>query len=240
MRILYKKFMIFCGITVLKICPFGFDALAGNIDLNEFNPIALYGGGIDFDVIRNGENIGVHSVRFTAEPEGLSVHCLVDMKINFLAIFNYRYRYESKSVWTGPEFKMLEATVNDDGTISSMLATRSGPDIHIRIQDRSYKTRGPIIPTDHWNSNVLLQTRVLNTLTGNVNNVGLVDKGSEKVSTEEGSISATRYTYTGDLVDTDVWYDNEGRWVKLRFLGSDGTPIEYVCRRCRGGQQGAQ
>ena len=240
MRILYKKFMIFCGITVLKICPFGFDALAENIDLNEFNPIALYGGGIDFDVIRNGENIGVHSVRFIAEPEGLSVHCLVDMKINFLAIFNYRYRYESKSVWTGPEFKMLEATVNDDGTISSMLATRSGPDIHIRIQDKSYKTRGPIIPTDHWNSNVLLQTRVLNTLTGNVNNVGLVDKGSEKVSTEEGSISATRYTYTGDLVDTDVWYDNEGRWVKLRFLGSDGTPIEYVCRRCRGGQQGAQ
>ena len=122
MRILYKKFIIFCGIAVFKISPYGFDALAGNIDLNEFNPIALYGGGIDFDVIRNGENIGVHSVPFTEEHEGRSVECLDDIKINFLAIFNYRYRYESKSVWTGPEFKMLEATVNDDGTISSMLA----------------------------------------------------------------------------------------------------------------------
>ena len=236
MPILYKKYLIFCGVAVFINYPFSFDALAGNTNGNDFNPIALYGGGIDFDVIRNGENIGAHSVRFTAETEGLSVHCRVDMKINFLAIFNYRYTYESKSVWIGPKFKMLKATVNDDGKISSMLATQSGSGIHVRVQDKSYKIKGPIIPTDHWNSDVLLQTRVLNTLTGNINNVGLVDNGSEKVSTEEGIIPATRYTYTGDLVDTDVWYDNAGRWVKLRFLGSDGTPIDYICRRCRGGQ----
>ena len=29
---------------------------------------------------------------------------------------------------------MLKATVNDDGKISSMLATQSGSDIHVRVQ----------------------------------------------------------------------------------------------------------
>ena len=81
---------------------------------------------------------------------------------------------------------------------------------------------------------MLGQKRVLNTLTGNVNNVTLVAKGREAIATERGDVVATRYAYTGDLVDTEVWYDDAGRWVKLRFMGRDGTPIEYACRRCQG------
>ena len=46
-------------------------------------------------------------------------------------------------------------------------------------------------------------------------------------------MAATRYAYSGDL-KADVWYDDAGRWVKLRFRGRDGSVIEYVCRRCQG------
>ena len=48
---------------------------------------------------------------------------------------------------------------------------------------------------------------------------------------------ATRYAYTGDL-DNEVWYDDVGRWVKMRFKGRDGSTIDYVCRRCQGGPAG--
>ena len=106
--------------------------------------------------------------------------------------------------------------------------------MQIRLKEKTYSTEAPIIPTNHWNANVVRQKRVLNTLTGNVNNVTLVAKGREAIATERGDVVATRYAYTGDLVDTEVWYDDAGRWVKLRFMGRDGTPIEYVCRRCQG------
>ena len=65
----------------------------------------------------------------------------------------------------------------------------------------------------------------------------LVGKGREPIPTERGDVVASRYSYTGDLADTEVWYDDVGRWVKLRFLGRDGTPIEYACRRCQGGDK---
>jgi hypothetical protein len=35
-------------------------------------------------------------------------------------------------------------------------------------------------------------------------------------------------------LNTEVWYDDLGRWVKMRFNGPDGSAIEYVCRRCQG------
>jgi len=53
------------------------------------------------------------------------------------------------------------------------------------------------------------------------------------VETERGDVFATHYVYSGEL-DTEVWYDDEGRWVKMRFKGRDGSTIEYVCRRCQG------
>ena len=54
------------------------------------------------------------------------------------------------------------------------------------------------------------------------------------VATERGGIPATHHAYTGDL-STEVWYDDAGRWVKMRFEAQDGSTIDYVCRRCQGG-----
>ena len=94
------------------------------------------------------------------------------------------------------------------------------------------KTKSPLFPTNHWNAGVLGQTRVLNTLTGKINNVSILSKGIETVSTENGPIKATRYVYSGDL-DNEVWYDDLGRWVKMRFKASDGSTINYVCKSCQ-------
>ena len=45
-------------------------------------------------------------------------------------------------------------------------------------------------------------------------------------------MDATRYRYSGELEQTEVWYDDEGRWLRLRFPGGDGLPIDFICRRC--------
>jgi len=48
---------------------------------------------------------------------------------------------------------------------------------------------------------------------------------------EGKDIAAKKYAYSGDFV-TQVWYDSHGRWVKMQFLGRDGSKIEYECIRC--------
>jgi hypothetical protein len=55
--------------------------------------------------------------------------------------------------------------------------------------------------------------------------------------TGNGPVTATRYRYSGEL-ETEAWYDDAGRRVKLRFKGRDGTPIAYKCRPGQGGATG--
>lgn len=197
------------------------------------NPLSLYGAGIDFDVYRQGKKVGYHEVRFDRTGEDLVVSSRFHLEIRFFFLSAYQYRYEAESRWREGQLLRLEAAVNDNGARLSLAAERSGDRITVRNADGTFTAKAPIHPTNHWNAAVLPERRVLNTLTGRINYVGIERRGREKVATEGGDVSATRYAYTGDL-EADVWYDDFGRWVKLRFAARDGSIIEYACRRCQG------
>jgi hypothetical protein len=197
------------------------------------DPKSLYGAGIDFDVYREGKKVGYHTVRFDRDGEFLLVSSKFHLEIRVLFLTAYEYLYEAEGRWWDGHLERLEAAVNDNGTRLSLAAERSGDRIVVRNADGTFAERAPIYPTNHWNESVLPERRVLNTLTGRINDVRIERRGREKVATEAGEVSATRYGYTGDL-EADVWYDDAGRWVKLRFTARDGSVIEYACRRCQG------
>ncbi|MEK9725853.1 MAG: DUF6134 family protein [Rhodospirillaceae bacterium] len=199
-------------------------------------PLALYGPEIRFDVHRDGEHIGVHRVTIDSTARSLTVRSEADFEIVFLGVFSYRYVYRSTAEWIDGDLHRLAAEVNDDGDSASLTAMRTGARMRLDVNGQTTMTEAPILPTNHWNANVIGARRVLNTLTGNVNNVAVVRQAREPIPTERGPVMATRYAYTGDL-NTEVWYDDAGRWVKLRFKGRDGVPIDYRCRLCQGGPQ---
>ncbi len=90
---------------------------------------------------------------------------------------------------------------------------------------------GQLFPTNHWHAGVLAANRVLNTLTGRINQVTIEAAGPEAVEVAGGRLQATRYSYRGDL-ETTAWYDARKRWVKLRFQAKDGSTIDYLCLTC--------
>ena len=89
------------------------------------------------------------------------------------------------------------------------------------------KTALPIFTTNHWHADIINQNKVLNTLSGKINQIRIQPEGEEMVKGKCAEISAKRYAYTGDLKDTSVWFDRAGRWVKLQFLARDGSTITY-------------
>jgi len=40
-------------------------------------------------------------------------------------------------------------------------------------------------------------------------------------------ITAEHYQYDDDI-KANVWYDNDGRWLKMKFVGEDGSVIQYL------------
>lgn len=201
------------------------------------DPVALYGGSIEFDVFREGTKVGFHRTRFDADGAELSVTSTFELRIDVLFFTAYRYAYRSQARWRQGRLLTLTAEVSDDGKTSSLAVRRDGRHLIVRNGQAVDRVAAPMFPTNHWNAAVLAETKVLNTLTGRVNRVRIEPRGDEAVATERGDVKATRYAYTGELA-TEVWYDNAGRWVKMRFKGTDGSTIEYVCQRCQGGNIG--
>jgi len=192
----------------------------------------LYRGDIEFDVLRDGRLVGRHDVTFSSDEDGLLwAVSNFNLKINFLGFFTYRFDYRSKSKWADGKLLRIDADTNDDGTRKIVSAQYRDGLLRIIPADGKPIDSEPLFPTDHWNAGVLGQTRVLNTISGKVAEVSIEPQEREIVVAEGRPTMARRYVYSGDLATT-VWYDDSGRWLKMRFRGNDGSSIEYSCRRC--------
>ena len=196
------------------------------------DPFDLYGDAIGFDIYRNGEVIGEHVTTFKRRGADLVVQSRTDMEITIFFIPVHRFRYRSEEVWRFRKLIALGVEIDDDGSRYAIDADRRSGFLRVVHHNNQYQIKGSIFPTNHWNKHVTSETRVLNTITGNINKVTITPARREGVDTPRGMVMATRYDYDGDLTDTSAWYDDQGRWVKLRFKGRDGSTIEYRCRGC--------
>lgn len=197
---------------------------------NQHYTATLYPQPIEFDVLRNGKNVGSHQTSVRLEGDYLKVSSAMSLGIEILFIPVYSFSYESESLWCGGTMLSLDAKTDDGGEVAIVAAERTGEELRIKAPDKTF-TSDVRIPTDHWNASVLNETQVLNTITGNVNQVSLAPCEQYSARIKARLPGASCHQYHGEL-DARVWYDTEGRWVGLEFPGRDGSQIEYLCRSC--------
>jgi len=195
------------------------------------DPSKLYGGDIVFSVWRSGSEIGQHRVSFAFEDGALAVRSVLDLVVKFLGVAVYRYKYESHELWRDGALARLDATQDDNGTRSSVEARQNDGKLAVTGPQAQETVSGFILPSTHWDPQVIEARRLLNTLDGKIDSVKLVPVGIESVPVGSGTIQAMHYRYTG-AIQAESWYDAAGHWVKLRFPGKDGTEIDYVCMTC--------
>ncbi len=192
---------------------------------------ALYGDHIAFDIYRNGDLIGEQTVDFKKAEDGLAVNIDFHLKIKALYITFYKMTYTSKSLWKGDQLVALSTRTDRNGKITTVTADSEKGELVVKGPEGTASAPLGIYPTNHWNAGVIASKQIVNTINGHINDVQLVSKGVEQVQTERGSVAATHYKYEGEIKN-DVWYDAQGRWLHMQFLGDDGSLIEFRCRKC--------
>ncbi|WP_420546770.1 DUF6134 family protein [Curvivirga sp.] len=196
------------------------------------DPSQIYPDTHRFEIYRDGDLVGEHITDFRQDASQLTVSSNMNLDIKFLGLTFYSFSYLSKEIWTNDELNSLEVYIDDDGDITNVTAQKTDNGLSITTDNESYIHPTTLVTTNHWLASVIHSNAVLNTLTGNVNYVEILDGEWENIIIADGKILAKRYDYTGDLKDTSVWYDKEGRWVKLSFKARDGSDIEYLCQTC--------
>jgi hypothetical protein len=207
---------------------------AGHVASHESaDPFKLYPNGIEYDVYRKGKKIGQHKVIFKREDGQLIVDTEFKIKVKIFFVTVYRFIFDVAGTWQDGKLVSMTGEVNDNGKKIKI-------DAYVDYDGKFYTTgkKGAFVadtwvyPTNHWNIGAVDQSVVLNTLTGNLVKVEVVRHGIETVETVTGPVEAEKFEYTGDLRDINVWYDSEGRWVKMVFTTKAGETIELVCRQC--------
>lgn len=205
-----------------------------------------YGSSHIFAVYRKGELIGHHALRFRHDDDKLMVGTSLDLIVKALGVAIFRYNYRCHEIWTGPSFLQLESETNDNGTkyavkarhaAGAVIVDRLEPDTAsllpggqdgLQRQTTVRQMLPPaILPSTNWNRLQVDQSELLNTQYGTISKFKVVNAGREQIKTVTGSLSATRYDYTGDLRFSQ-WFDDRDRWVKAVFSAPDGSIIDYV------------
>lgn len=195
------------------------------------DPLPLYGQEIVFSVWRSGSEIGRHRVLFARDDGALVVRSLLDLAVKFLGVTVYRYKYAAQEIWRDGSLVRLESSVDDNGKPAAVEAKAERDKLAVTGPEGRALIDAPVLPSTHWDAQVIGADRILNTLDGKLDRIRLVPEGVETVPTGNGPRPATHYVWSGDI-KAESWYDAAGHWLKLRFNGKDGTPIEYVCMRC--------
>lgn len=195
-------------------------------------PWDLYPKGLTFDVKRNGDRVGRHTVAFKRIGKAkFQVNSMMTVSVTLLSIPVYRYRYISETAWQDGQMTRLMAEQDDDGDVSRVRAVRQGQTWTITGPKARVQSENPLYPTDHWHFGVIKQTEVLDTLTGKITDVTITPGEVDRIRAQGRSVNATPYRYTGDI-NTTVWYDHAGRWVKMAFEAGEGSNMEYYCIEC--------
>jgi hypothetical protein len=196
-----------------------------------FDPIKRYGNELRFQIRRNDAPVGSHVVQFNRGRDGLQVIAQSNIDISFLGFSAYSFSYRSESVWQGNQLAAMSVMVDDDGDETKVVAKHDQGQLMVSGPDGEQTLPATIFPTDHWHCGVLGSSSVLNTITGKPNDVNITPSNSEMLRTTNGTLRATQFTYDGEL-ETNAWYDSDGRWVGLQFEARDGSTITYRCMTC--------
>jgi len=182
---------------------------------------------ISFNVLREGKPFGSHAVKFTTDANGALVATTsVSLKAGLGPVTVFRYRLDATETWLNGQLQKVSGTVNDDGKKRSVTATRKGDALNVSGTDFKGVAPAGIVPASHWNFAQTLTGKLLSTEDGEILSVKVVNKGREAIKVGKKTIEANRYLMDSAL-DVDLWYDDDGRWVKLAFEAR-GQQIEYV------------
>lgn len=182
---------------------------------------------LSFTVLRNGEPVGTHVVRFQNQADGLDVAVDTNVVVKMAMIPVYRFEHHGHELWQQDKLVSLVSTTNDDGDHHSLKVAAGSAALEVNGDGKASRMPAAAVPASLWNRATVAQATLLNTLDGHAMSVHITDLGDDTVTVHGQPRKAHHYSMAGDLA-RDLWYDGAGTLVQVRFKAKDDSDIQYV------------
>lgn len=221
-RTIYRLLSVFVMMMVFNAVQ----ALTPRQTFDVQAPETAYGSTVKYGIFRNAKPVGEHTVEFRHADSGLQVMVESRIVVSMLKFPVFKFTYNAEEQWQDGVLLSVATVVVENGKTKKATLQRDGAEQTLVDTDGNRSRASLGFTSNHWHPGVLDNNALFNTLTGRANRYTLKEVGQEVLNTVVGEINATRYRYSGEL-SSDVWYDEQGRWVQLQFSADDGSSIEY-------------
>jgi len=185
---------------------------------------------IAFDVWRNGQKIGAHTVDIEGDEADAKVRTNVELLVKFGPIPIFRYTFQSHETWRDGKFSALESDAQTNGHRDEVHAVSGASGVTIETaRGLTHTAPADALPLSHGNRRSL-RNPLFNPQTGAMLKERIARQDGETLRLPDGrAIQTTKVTLVGDTEIID-WYDEAGAWVALRGRLKDGSYLDYRLR----------
>lgn len=198
-------------LTFLRACAI---VLVGTVIVSS-PAAASTAGRTEFEILMNGKPIGRHSVTVSKSADITNVRIAIDMA-GKIGPIGFTYRHRCEEAWRGTQLTSLNCTDKENRSNKSVSANLRGTDLV--VDGTGYKGSAPasLLPSSWWRCSTINQTRLLDSRDGKLSRVNVNRVGEEVLQIGGTPVRANHYRVRG-AVNTDLWYDGTGRWVRTAF-----------------------
>lgn len=173
---------------------------------------AMPAGGYRFRVVREGREIGTHTVR--QEPGGVT-RTVVALEVKLLSFTVFRMTHDYAERWQGDRLVGFAARTLKDGAETRLELVASGEGLQGRGPAGPLRLPANSAPLSWW-APERLERPLFDTATGEA-------IAPPPRRGREGPLTRWQWPERGMV----ALYDNAGTWVGFTMRGDDGTPVRY-------------
>ena len=181
---------------------------------------------LNFVINRNGDPIGTSTIEINRRGADTTVDTTTDLAVNVLFFTAYRFEQKTGERWSNGHLVALNSTTNNNGTRHKVAVRMNGDQLELYADGENSPLDSDIVPSTLWNPDFLKHSMMLDVQDGQVMPVTVIDDGADDLRVDGQVVPAHHYTINGRYSE-DVWYDDRGRLVQVRIIGSDGSIILY-------------
>jgi hypothetical protein len=187
----------------------------------------------EFEIFRNNKKIGFHKLSFQNIEDKIVVNTQIEMVVKFGIIPVFKYFHKSKEIWANNQLIEAKTSTRKNARNFEFLAKRNGSKIEIKSRGKVFMVEGNSLITSYWHQNWFKKKILIDSQHGKERLINVEKKGFEEIKTLNNTIFAQKYRIlgrqnkpNGKKINTDVWYDEKGRLVKIKFYIRNSL-IEY-------------
>src|SRR5215471_14098371 len=183
-------------------------------------------GTMRFAIMRNGEQIGTHTIEISRAGPEINVRLTTDLAVKVLFVTAYRLQHSASERWVNGQLVAFNSTTDNNGTRHKVIATLGASGLEVEADGKTSRAETSVFPASLWNPELMRRKVVLDTQDGQVAPISVTDDGIEDLSLDARTLKAHHYEIKGRY-SQHIWYDERGRLVQVKFVASDGSIISY-------------